>query len=99
MGGFVQIIEYETDKPEEMKALRNEMRDDMGDTAASFGRLVVTQDRDNPRRYLIIVEFPSYEEAMENSGRAETDAFAGRMAALCTRGPIYYNLDVQRTVP
>ena len=98
MGGFVQIIEYETDKPEEMKALRNEMRDDMGDTA-SFGRLVVTQDRDNPRRYLIIVEFPSYEEAMANSNRPEVDEMAKKMTALTKGGPKYHNLDVKETAP
>jgi len=62
-------------------------------------RLNVTRDRDRPNRFFTIVEFPSYEVAMDNSGRPETDAFAERMAALCTRGPIFYNLDVQRTMP
>lgn len=99
MGGFVQIIEYETDKPEEMKALRNEMQDDMGEAAPNFGRLVVTQDRDNPRRYLIIVEFPSYEEAMANSNRPEVDAMAQKMNALTKGGAKYHNLDVRETAP
>jgi len=62
-------------------------------------RLVVTHDRDRPNRYLTIIEFPSYEVAMENSARPETDAFAKEMAALCTSGPRYYNLDVQATLP
>ncbi len=62
-------------------------------------RLVVTQDRDRPNHYFTIVEFPSYEVAMETSARPETDAFAKEMAALCTSGPRYYNLDVQVTVP
>ncbi len=83
---FIQIIEYETDRADEMKA------------AAGF-RLVVTQDRDRPNHYFTIVEFPSYEAAMEASARPETDAFAKEMAALCTSGPRYYNLDVQATVP
>jgi hypothetical protein len=62
-------------------------------------RLAVTQDRDRPNRYFTIVEFPSYEEAMENSARPDTDAFAKEFAALCTSGPRYYNLDVKVTVP
>lgn len=56
--------------------------------------VVVTQDRDNPSRYLTIVEFPSYEEATANSERPETSEFAGQMSALCTRPPTFLNLDV-----
>lgn len=59
---------------------------------------MITRDRDRPNRYVTIVEFPSYEEAMDNSRRPDTDAFATQMAALCTSGPRYYNLDVERTV-
>jgi hypothetical protein len=62
-------------------------------------RLVITRDRDNPKRFFTIVEFPSYEMAMENNGRPETDAFAKEMAALCTSPPRFYNLDVEKTVP
>jgi len=95
---FIQIIEYETDRPEEMWALGEGRTAEMGDPPPGF-RLAITQDRDNPNRYFTIVEFPSYEEAMENSRRPETDAFAQQMAALCTSGPRFYNLDVKRTVP
>ena len=95
---FIQIIEYETDRPDEMMALGEANMAEMPEAPPGF-RLHITRDRDRPNRYFTIVEFPSYEEAMENSGRADTDAFATQMAALCTRGPVYYNLDVQRTVP
>jgi hypothetical protein len=95
---FIQIIEYETDRPDEMMALGEANMAEMPEAPPDF-RLNVTRDRDNPNRYFTIVEFPSYEVAMENSGRADTDAFAQQMSALCTRGPVYYNLDVQRTVP
>ncbi len=71
---------------------------EMPEPPAGF-RLVVTQDRDRPNGYFTIIEFPSYEVAMENSARPETDAFAKEMAALCTSGPRFYNLDVQATVP
>ena len=95
---FIQIIEYETDRPDEMMALGEANMADQPEPPPGF-RLSVTRDRDQPNRYFTIVEFASYEEAMENSGRPETGDFARRMAALCTRGPIYYNLDVQRTMP
>jgi len=95
---FIQIIEYETDRPEELWALGEARSKEMGDPPPGF-RLVVTRDRDRPNRYVTIVEFPSYEAAMENSQRPETDEMARQMAALCTGEPRYQNLDVQRTVP
>ncbi|BEL02826.1 hypothetical protein Q0Z83_010170 [Actinoplanes sichuanensis] len=96
--GFIQVIEYETDRPDEMWALGEERIAGMGDIPPGF-RLTITQDRDNPSRYVTVVEFPSYEAAMENSGHPDTDAFARRMAALCTKGPTFHNLDIRRTVP
>ena len=96
--GFIQIIEYETDRPDEMMALGNENMEGASGPPP-FTRLAVTQDRDNPNRYLTIVEFPSYEAAMENSRRPETGEFAKQMAALCTKGPEFHNLDVQLTTP
>jgi hypothetical protein len=95
---FIQIIEYETDRPDEMWALGEARRAEMGDPPPGF-RLTVTQDLDRPNRFLSIIEFPSYEVAMENSRRPETDAFAREMAALCTDGPHFRNLDVRLTSP
>jgi len=95
---FIQIIEYETDRADEIRALGEARMAEMPEPPAGF-RLVVTQDRDRPNRFFTIVEFPSYEVAMEASTQPETDAFAKEMAALCTSGPRYYNLDVKRTVP
>lgn len=95
---FVQVIEYETDRADEIMALGEVQRSEMPEAPEGF-RVTVTQDRDNPNRYFTIVEFPSYEEAMANSGRPETDAFAGQLATLCTSGPRYYNLDVITTMP
>jgi hypothetical protein len=93
---FIQIIEYETDRPDEMWALGEARRSEMGEAPPGF-RISITQDRDNPSRFLTIVEFPSYEMAMENNQRPETDSFAKEMAALCTSGPRFHNLDVKRT--
>lgn len=81
-----------------MWALGNARTAEMGDPPPGF-RLTITQDHDQPNRYVTIVEFPSYEEAMENSRQPETDAFAKQMAALCTSGPRFLNLEVKRTIP
>ena len=43
-----------------------------------------------------VVEFPSYEAAMENSQRPETAKLAERLAALCSAPPTFRNLDVRR---
>ena len=54
------------------------------------------QDRDNDRTYIHIVEFPSFEAAMENSNRPETAEFAAELAKLCDSLPTFRNLDVSR---
>jgi hypothetical protein len=95
---FIQVVEYETDRADEIKALGEARMAQMPAAPPGF-RLVMTRDRDRPNRYLTIIEFPSYEVAMENSAQPDTDAFAKEMAALCTSGPRYYNLDVELTVP
>ncbi|GAB1691923.1 hypothetical protein [Krasilnikovia sp. M28-CT-15] len=51
------------------------------------------------RRLVTIVEFPSYEAAMANSELPETGEFARQMAALCSNGPEFQNLEVKRTFP
>ena len=45
--------------------------------------------------YLNIVEFASYEAAMENSSRPEIGEFAARLAKLCDSPPKFHNLDVR----
>jgi hypothetical protein len=99
--GFIQLIDYETDRAAEIdRAMRTQMAQDMGDMSdMGFVRLEQTQDHDNPRHYVTIVEFASYEAAMKNSGRPQTDMMAKQLADLCTSGPHYQNLDVQLAMP
>ena len=93
---FIQIIEYETDKPEAMQALAKEFEDAGMPTRVT--RMAATKDLDRPNGYVTIVEFPSYEEAMENNSAPDTQEFAARMAELCTGPPRFVNLDVMRDV-
>jgi hypothetical protein len=96
MAGFVQIIEFRTSRLDELKALSDEYREHT--EGSTFLRSTVTGDRDRPGVYLNIVEFDSYESAMQNSQRPETGQFAARMAELCDGPPTFYNLDVVMTM-
>ena len=95
---FVQIMEFQTSRTDEMDALEQEWRQ-ATEGRRTLSREMKAQDRDRPGTYVLIAEFPSYEAAMENSRRPETGEFAKQMAALCTKGPDFHNLDVQLTTP
>ena len=57
-------------------------------------RSVLTRDRNDPERYLLVVFFDSYESAMENSNLPETAQFAEQQLALLDGPPTFYDLDV-----
>ena len=91
--GFVQIIEFRTSKEDELRKLGDEWE------AAAAGqskvvRRTICRDRNDPTRYFNIVEFASYEEAMENSALPVTGEFAGKMMALADGEPTFHDLDV-----
>ncbi|HET9254137.1 MAG TPA: hypothetical protein VFO16_02910 [Pseudonocardiaceae bacterium] len=95
MAGFVQIVEFKTSRIDEVEALADANQPPADHTVR---RITVTADRDRPGYYLTIVEFDSYESAMENSNRPETSEFAATMAKLCDGPPTFYNLDVYRVI-
>jgi hypothetical protein len=57
---------------------------------------VLRQDRDAPDRYLLMVEFESYELGRQNSGRTETGEFAAFLAGISESPLTFRNLDVLR---
>jgi quinol monooxygenase YgiN len=92
---FVQLIEFKTT---DLDAFNNTLDEWLAKTAGvrTSTRGMQTRDRDNAGTYLQIVEFPSYESAMENSQRPETAEFAAQLAKLCDGPPSFRNLDVLR---
>ena len=90
---FVQIIEFKT---KDIDGFNKALDDWIERTAGvrTNTRALQTRDRDAADTYLQIVEFPSYEEAMENSNRPETNEFSQKMMALCDGDAIFRNLDV-----
>jgi hypothetical protein len=92
---FVQIIEFVTTRPDDVEALVDDWQaKTAGRRTAQRGTFTV--DRERPNRYIQIVEFPSYEDAMTNSQLPETAAFAESVAKLCDAPMAFRNLDVRR---
>ncbi|MEZ0068913.1 quinol monooxygenase YgiN [Streptacidiphilus sp. MAP12-20] len=90
---FIQIIEYKTSRIDEFNALLDSwVEKNAGNRLAA--RAMQTRDRDKENVYLNIVEFPSFEQAMNNSNRPETAEFAAQVAALCDGPPMFRNLDL-----
>ena len=90
--GFVQIIEYQTSRYDEIRALVDKYRDQLNQGTAR--RVVSCADRDRPGVYFTVAEFDSYESAMENSGDPATQELSQRMAALADGPPTFYDLDI-----
>jgi hypothetical protein len=90
---FVQIFEYRTSQAAEMQAVADEW-EAATDGKRKTSRRVLCQDRDTPGRYVNIIFFDSYEEAMENSALPETDTFSKKMMSFADGPPTFYNLDV-----
>ncbi|MEO7980068.1 MAG: hypothetical protein ABI807_04165 [Sporichthyaceae bacterium] len=94
MTGFAQLIEWKTSRFDEVEKLNDQWRErfpTMGPT-----RVLVCSDRDDPGSYVTMVEFSSYEEAMENSKDPATSEYAEKMAALSEGPPTFHNLDIVR---
>jgi len=92
---FIQIIEFKTKDIDGVNKVLDEFLAKTGGKRTST-RAMMTKDRDAGSTYLNIVEFPSYEAAMQNSNLPETAEIAAKMAALADGPPIFRNLDVLR---
>ena len=93
MAGFVQLIEFETTNIDAVKATLERFRDE-NPGALKFSPSTITEDRDRPGTYISIVEFPSYEQAMEQQGNPATSALPVSLAELMSDAPRFRNLDV-----
>jgi len=92
---FVQLIEFKTGDIDGFNRTLDEWLAKTSGVRTS-SRAIQGRDRDNDGTYIHIVEFPSYEAAMENSNRPETAEFAAQLAKLCDGAPIFRNLDITR---
>lgn len=90
---FIQIIECRTSRIDELQALEEEW-EKATEGKRTLRRSIVTRDRKDPDRYLILAFFDSYESAMENSNLPETNEFGQRQAALLDSPMTFTDLDV-----
>ncbi|MDG4859537.1 hypothetical protein P8605_15490 [Streptomyces sp. T-3] len=91
---FAQIIELETDRMDEMRALIEQFeKTSMGKDRPSHR--TVLQDRAKSSRFLVIIEFDSYEKAMRNSSDPEVGKLSEQLAALATKKPVFTDCDIR----
>ena len=92
---FAQIIEFSTSRIDDFNAnLDAWMIRNAGSRIPH--RAVLRKDRDADDVYLLMVEFSSYDQGMENSKRPATAEFAGFLSGICDAPPTFRNLDVLR---
>lgn len=91
---FTQIIDFETERIDELEALLEERRAALADKDYGPVDRILLRDRDNPNRYLAIVGFASHEDAMRNNDDPDTQKIAQKLSALCTRPPAFTNCDL-----
>ncbi len=88
---FAQHVMFKTSDTEAVRKVTGEydvMSNEPGNPTG-----VLLQDRDNPGLYVFHVVFDSYEEAMKNNERPETQQMAKQMGELVTN-LTYRNFDV-----
>ena len=90
---FIQIIEFQTSRIDEMLALDKEWQAATKDKRSATA-MNITKDRDRPDTYIWMVEFPSYEDAQRNNELPETQAISERMMKLADGPAVFRNLDV-----
>jgi hypothetical protein len=84
---FIQVIQGRTSRADELRALAESWQDEGAVGAIGYlgGTYGVTDDGD----FLGVIRFTSRDDAMANSARPETTAFAERMGALMD-GPVTF---------
>jgi hypothetical protein len=94
---FIQTISYYSDRPDELAAAEQEWLA-ATEGVRTTGREQLLVDRTDPRHYLVVVEFNSFDDAMRNSNLPQTDAFATRMRELCDGEVVYTDYDLVRSM-
>ncbi|MFI1256345.1 ester cyclase [Streptomyces netropsis] len=92
---FVQIVDCKTRRYDDMNRLMDNWLE-LTEGKRTATHSVVGRDRSDSDHYVEIIEFPSYEQAMENSKLPETNRIFEEMVALCDGMPTFTDLDVVR---
>ena len=90
---FIQIIECRTSRFDELNALEDEW-EKATEGKRTLRRSIITRDRKDPNRHLVLAFFDSYDSAMVNSNLPETGEFGQKQAALLDAPMVFTDLDV-----
>lgn len=89
---FIQIIEYRTSHIDEIRSLSEQwVEETKGKRTAT--RSVLGRDPSQPGNYVLVVEFPSREDAMRNSALPATAKLAEAIGKLCDAPPTFRDID------
>ncbi|MEV5609192.1 hypothetical protein [Streptomyces sp. NPDC052225] len=92
---FAQIIDFETQRIDEMEELLDQFQERMAGTPGGPTHRIMLADRDTAGRYLAVIEFDSYDDAMRSNERPEVSQLNEQLSAMCTRPPAFTNCDVR----
>lgn len=92
---FAQIVEFSTGRIDEFNTGLDDWMARTDGNRISH-RAVLERDRDATDRYLLLVEFDSYAQGMENSSRPEVGEFAAFLTGISDSVPTFRSLDVLR---
>jgi quinol monooxygenase YgiN len=90
---FIQIIEAKTKDVDGLLAVDEEWQK-ATDGKRTARRAIVTRDRNDPDRVVVVVFFDDYESAMQNSELPETGEFAEKWTAAADGPLTFRDLDV-----
>ena len=90
--GFLQIIDFHTDRIEEFIALKRTWEEDSAGTRTSTGGQLFA-DRNHPGHYVALDWFTDYDSAMVNSALPATSSFAEQARGLSTGEVTFHNLE------
>lgn len=96
MARFIQIIEYTTSRFDEIQKLSDEFRAERQAAGIDVHPIRVTTSvsRDDPNRYVTILEFGSYGDAMRSNELPSSQKFAQDLTQLCDGPLVFHNLDL-----
>lgn len=90
---FIQTIDVRAEDQSALTTLMTEWNDAEAGKAPGYLGSRLLADRDQPGRYLLLVEFSSAEAAEMNNDRPETQEWGAKFGALIDNEPHYSNYD------
>ena len=90
---YVQIIEFVTREPQQMKDLGEKYLQDSAGTS-KVKRAMIYHDRAESRRYVAVVEFENREDSFENENLPEYEDFTEGLAELSEVPLTYRSLEL-----